>query len=52
LSNSGGWDRDVVGDPVFWKHVGQEMGVPEPVSSDVLIQFMMSQKLQFTPGIG
>ena len=50
LQHSGGWDRDEVGDPVFWRHVGEAMGVSEPVDQHVLISYMMSQKLQFTPG--
>jgi len=50
LQHSAGWDRDIVGDAVFWKHVGSEMGEEEPVKQTVLIEYMMSQKLQFTPG--
>ena len=50
LQHSAGWDRDEVGDPVFWRHVGEAMGVSEPVDQHVLISYMMSQKLQFSPG--
>lgn len=51
LQHSGGWDRETAGDPCFWKHIGKEMGVPEPVSQDTLVQYMMGQKLQFKPGV-
>ena len=51
LQHSGGWDRDVVGDPCFWTHVAREMGTTEPADQHTLISYMMSQKLQFVPGI-
>ena len=50
LQHSAGWDREEVGDPVFWRHVAKDMGVEEPVTQDILIQYMMTQKLQFSPG--
>ncbi|CAD5121148.1 DgyrCDS9683 [Dimorphilus gyrociliatus] len=50
LQHSGGWDREIAGDPVFYKNVGKNMKVDEPVSAQVLISYMMGQKLQFKPG--
>ena len=50
LQHSAGWDREEVGDPVFWRHIGTEMGVHEPVDQHTLIAYMMTQKLQFSPG--
>jgi len=49
LHHSAGWDRDRAGDPVFWK-VGKHMNVEDPVTPNVLIQYMMGKKLQFAPG--
>lgn len=50
LQHSGGWDRDVAGDPVFYKNVGKVMNVKEPVTGEILISYMMNEKLQFKPG--
>ncbi|XP_013409200.1 uncharacterized protein LOC106172838 [Lingula anatina] len=50
LQHSAGWDFDVIGDPMYYRHVGAILNEPEPVSPETLIKYMMTQKLQFTPG--
>lgn len=49
LQHSGGWDRDQVGDAVFWKLPKKKND--DPYSDEALIRYMLSRKLQFTPGI-
>lgn len=48
LQHSAGWDRDQVGDAVFWK---LHKVTKEPNKDDAVIKFIMTKKLQFTPGI-
>ncbi|XP_052086879.1 uncharacterized protein LOC127724072 isoform X2 [Mytilus californianus] len=48
LQHSGGWDRDQVGDAVFWKLPKKKR--VDPYSDEALIKYMLSWKLQFTPG--
>lgn len=49
LQHSGGWDRDQVGDPVFWR-LEKITGHRGPTTRDELISYMMTRKLQFSPG--
>ncbi|XP_076076705.1 uncharacterized protein LOC143047533 isoform X2 [Mytilus galloprovincialis] len=48
LQHSGGWDRDQVGDAVFWKLPKKKND--DPYNDEALIRYMLSRKLQFTPG--
>ena len=41
---------EVAGDPMFYTHVGAAMGEQEPVTKHTLICYMMTKKLQFSPG--
>ncbi|XP_060067712.1 uncharacterized protein LOC132547921 [Ylistrum balloti] len=47
LQHSSGWDRDRVGDPVFWK-LEKVCPGQAPTAKETLVRFMMSRKLQFT----
>jgi CubicO group peptidase (beta-lactamase class C family) len=51
LEHSGGWDRDLAGDPMF--NLGtsaQGMGVASPPDADTILRWMLTQPLQFSPG--
>jgi N-acyl-D-amino-acid deacylase len=51
LNHSGGWNRDVSGDPINWAQmVAQKLGVRMPINEDQLIRFVMGQPLDFDPG--
>ncbi len=52
LTHSGGWDRDVAFDPMFYDfQVAQGLGVNLPIDVGDIWRFMSSQQsLQFTPG--
>jgi CubicO group peptidase (beta-lactamase class C family) len=51
LQHSGGWDRTVAPDPVFDSpRIASALGVPTPITCTHVVQFMMSQPLQFQPG--
>ena len=51
LEHSGGWDRDMIYDPMFnTGEVEGELGVPKPVSCSDVIRFMRGQPLNFDPG--
>ncbi|GEM84247.1 serine hydrolase domain-containing protein [Meiothermus hypogaeus] len=53
LQHSGGWHRGWAGDPMFrptLTDIARAMQRPERLSSQELIAFMMSRKLQFAPG--
>ncbi|XP_069129619.1 uncharacterized protein [Argopecten irradians] len=49
LQHSAGWDRDTVGDPVFW-NLEKVCPGREPTAKETLLFYMMSKKLQFSPG--
>ncbi|XP_033740833.1 uncharacterized protein LOC117327774 [Pecten maximus] len=49
LQHSSGWDRDRVGDPVFW-NLEKVCPGHEPTAKETLLYYMMSRKLQFSPG--
>lgn len=52
LHHSGGWNRNLSGDPMFDAYqIATTMGVPSPPSPSVVIQYVLSHKmLDFTPG--
>lgn len=52
LHHSGGWDRDISGDPMFNAYqIAKTMGVFSPPSAETVINYVLSQKkLDFTPG--
>lgn len=51
LQHSGGWDRDVSGDPCSNQiEIAKELGVPSPASCADTIRYMMGRPLDFTPG--
>lgn len=51
LEHTGGWDRDVAGDPVFdARRIAQTMGVPSPPDAQTLLRHMLRQPLQYEPG--
>ncbi|GAB1600727.1 uncharacterized protein LOC115210556 [Argonauta hians] len=49
LRHSAGWDRDQAGDAVFW-NLDNIFKNKDMSSEEKLLRFMMSKKLQFTPG--
>ncbi len=54
LNHQGGWDRDTaaIGDPQFkTMQIAQAMGIPSPAGPDDIIRYMLSQPLQYTPGM-
>lgn len=51
LQHTGGWDRDLSGDPMFKaKLIAQEMGTPGPAGWEQVIPYVLSQPLDFDPG--
>lgn len=52
LHHSGGWDRDISGDPMFNAYqIAKTMGVSSPSSEETVINYVLSQKkLDFSPG--
>ncbi len=51
LIHSGGWDRGTRGDPINWEpQICRSFGVPAPLSSVQFIEFMLGQRLDFSPG--
>lgn len=52
LQHSGGWNRNISGDPMFDAYnIATTMGVTSPPSPSVVIQYVLSHKLlDFTPG--
>jgi N-acyl-D-amino-acid deacylase len=51
LNHSGGWDRNVSGDPANWEpQIGRALGVRPPLSPRQLLEFMLTQPLNFKPG--
>lgn len=52
LTHSGGWNRDISGDPMFDSYdIASAMGVTPPASAVTAIQYVLShQSLDFTPG--
>jgi CubicO group peptidase (beta-lactamase class C family) len=51
LNHSGGWDRNVSGDPANWApQIARRLSVPMPPSPDQFISFVLSLPLDFEPG--
>lgn len=53
LQHTGGWDATILGDPMFENtyNIATIMGVPSPPSSDVIIKYVLANKmLDFNPG--
>ena len=51
LHHTGGWDRDVSGDPMFRSvETARAVGVAAPANSEAIISYMLGQPLDFEPG--
>ena len=51
LQHRGGWDRNLSFDPMFQSiRFADQLGIPPPADSTNVIEAMMTQKLDFTPG--
>jgi N-acyl-D-amino-acid deacylase len=51
LEHSGGWDRDTTFDPMFIPYtIAKALGTDAPPSREAIIQYMLTQPLQFSPG--
>ena len=51
LHHSGGWDRDIRGDPLdLQSETARALGIPTPVLCPDVIRFQMGRPLDFTPG--
>jgi N-acyl-D-amino-acid deacylase len=51
LEHSGGWDRDVSGDPMFMPDkIASALNVPAPATCRNIIQYMLGRPLDFAPG--
>jgi N-acyl-D-amino-acid deacylase len=51
LEHSGSWDRDKTFDPMFEPfRIAQALGVQSPPTKEQIIQYMLTQPLQFSPG--
>lgn len=51
LEHTGGWDRNVSGDPMFNpRQIAKAMGVPLPPDTDTVIRYMLDRQLDFDPG--
>jgi N-acyl-D-amino-acid deacylase len=51
LNHTGGWDRDVTGDPILWSpQMCRMLGVPPPLTAPQMISCVMTVPLNFDPG--
>jgi len=51
LRHSGGWDRDLSGDPLSWQGtISQDLHIAMPVLCPDVIRYMMGKPLDFAPG--
>jgi len=51
LRHSGGWDRDIKGDPLDWQgDISRALGISTPVLCPDVIRYMMGKPLDFAPG--
>jgi N-acyl-D-amino-acid deacylase len=51
LEHTGGWDRDMSGDPMFLPmQIAAATGTPAPASAEAIVRYMMGKPLDFTPG--
>lgn len=52
LQHRGGWDRDKSYDPIFIpRKIGEAFGAPPAVTPEQIVRYMMSQPLDFDPGL-
>lgn len=51
LNHTGGWDRMVSGDPIYWEpQICRALRLRSPLAPEHFISFMMSRPLDFKPG--
>ncbi|TAE48634.1 MAG: class A beta-lactamase-related serine hydrolase, partial [Bacteroidetes bacterium] len=51
LEHTGGWNRNVSGDPMFQPiAIANALGIPAPAPDSAIIKYMLTQNLNFTPG--
>ncbi len=51
LQHTGGWDRDVSGDPMFKSSfIAEQTGTPAPAGQAAIISYVLGQPLDFAPG--
>ncbi len=51
LEHSGGWNRNVSGDPMFNAiNIANAMGVASPPADTTILKYMLGRNLDFTPG--
>jgi N-acyl-D-amino-acid deacylase len=51
LQHTGGWNRDVSGDPMFRSvEIARAVGVPAPARQEAIIRYMFGHPLDFAPG--
>jgi N-acyl-D-amino-acid deacylase len=51
LNHSGGWNRNVTGDPINWsRQIARRLQVKRPINDMQLISYMLGQPLDFEPG--
>lgn len=51
LEHTGGWDREISGDPMFLPlQIAAVTGTPAPASAEAIVRYMMGKPLDFTPG--
>ena len=51
LQHTGGWNRDVSGDPMFRSvDIARAVGAPAPARQEAIIRYMFGQPLDFAPG--
>lgn len=51
LNHTGGWNRDVTGDPMFNStNIAAAVGVPAPADCSTIIRYMLDKPLTYDPG--
>ncbi|TDB81073.1 serine hydrolase [Micromonospora sp. KC721] len=51
LLHTGGWDRDISGDPMFKDHeIARAFGASLPITNNQIIKYMVGRPLDFNPG--
>jgi CubicO group peptidase (beta-lactamase class C family) len=51
LWHTGGWDRNISGDPMFKSlEIATKMNVPPPPTQEIIIEYMLKYNLDFNPG--
>lgn len=52
LEHTGGWDRDISGDPIDnMVSIARTMGVSSPPDPTTFVRYMLTQSLDFNPGL-